>query len=578
MKRHGALIVLLALATAVMLAGCWGSSKSTSVTVGGGGGTAATATNVGIDVCHNCHSATAQNGVGIFDAWKTGRHGNDNNSPAYSLSSSCAACHDPQGDGILLTNISGFTSTRPVIGCEACHGGGSEHYGVGPIGGPTAGYYAVAATTGQSSQYNTCTGCHQDSSPYHSTESWNYITDTHFDNGARAVNTTIQGYVIRKALNTACTDCHNPHSAGLTENLQWAASAHGEFGGEGWKHYDWKLSSRRDCQRCHTTTGFVNYVTDQSTYNAANNVFVATDNQAEMLYCYGCHQLGSGGFLVARRAVDNAYLPSGPGVNNTTTITGLGSSELCINCHSGREPGSQVKANLAASPTGPDNTSFGSFNSHYLLAGATLFQDNTFSVSDNQFIGPGAYQFVGNNYANPTAFTHNTIGGSTQGPCVGCHMTSPNVTGNNATGKHSFLPFTYTSGAVDNITSTQCASCHGVTTSALSVVGINASRTTYATRVAELKTDLESRGIYYNSASYPYFYSDNTWASSKQFKTWATKAGTLGISTEDLVGVAFNLNYFTHEPGAYAHNDVYTYRVLYDSIIKIGVTPSFGRP
>lgn len=585
MKRHQGLLILTVFLLAALLVGC--SDKSTSLDVGGGGGTAATATAVGIDVCNNCHANTAVNGEAVFLAWSVSRHGNSNDSPSYPPSASCIPCHDPDGDSANLIGYAGPGSTpapRNVVGCEACHGGGSLHFGVGPIG-----FFAKVATTGKSSQYNTCTGCHPDSNPFHSvtTEPELIIIDTHFDNGARAAGSDLQGYVIRTALETSCGDCHIAHEFDLTENLQWKASAHGDVAGAGWKNYDWKLASRQSCQQCHTTTGFVNYTNDQLTYDPANNVFAAVDNQSEMLYCYGCHQSGEHGMLAARRVVDNAYLQAGPGTANTVVITGQGDSELCINCHSGREPGAQIKANLAASPTGPDNTSFGSFNSHYLLAAATLFQDNTFSAADNQFIGPGAYQFVGKSYAKPSLFEHDIIGtpadptattaaARKQGACVGCHMTSPAGASNDPTyGSHIFLPFHLDgAGAIDNVTSASCVGCH-VGGLALTPAGLNNLKTVYKNRIAELKTALEGVGIFYNINRYPYFYANA--GSTTQFKTWATKAASLGLSTEDLVGIAYNLNYFSHEPGAWAHNDYYTQRVLFDSIEKLGVAPTFTR-
>ena len=574
MKRHRGLFILTVFAVASLLVGC--GDKSSSLDVGGGGGVAATATAVGIDVCNNCHANSAVNGEAIFLGWSLSRHGNSNDSPSYPLSAICIPCHDPDGDSAELIGYAGPGSTpapRNVVGCEACHGGGSLHFGVGPIG-----FYAQVATAGRSAQYNTCIPCHPDSSPYYSLTTYpeRNILDTHFDNGARAVGSDIQGYVLRPALETACTDCHISHEFDLTENLQWKSSAHGDVAGEAWKHYEWKGADRQDCQRCHTTTGFVNYTNDQLGYNPANNVFVAAGNQSEMLYCYGCHRLGERGMRAARRAVDNAYLPVGPGRTDTMVIAGLGDSIICMNCHSGREPGSQVKANLAATSTGPDNTSFGSFNSHYLLAGATLFQDNSFSAADNQFIGPGAYQFVGNDYAKPIVFAHDVVGGSTSGPCVGCHMTSPDVAGDSTTGTHSFLPIRHdVTGAVTAVTSTSCNSvaCHD---GDMTAVALEVLKQEYQDHIAELKAALQTIGIYYNKNSYPYFYANAGF--TVQFKTWASKAAGLGISTEDLVGAAYNLNYFTYEPGAYTHNSVYASRVLYDSIDKVGGSPTFARP
>lgn len=97
MKRHHGLFVLMALGLAILLAGCWGSDKSTSVDL-----TTAQPTNVGDTICEQCHSATidpqTQESI-VFQYERSSPHKEANN-----------------GNG-----------------CEACHGGGSLHYGQGPI-------------------------------------------------------------------------------------------------------------------------------------------------------------------------------------------------------------------------------------------------------------------------------------------------------------------------------------------------------------------------------------------------------------------------------------------------------------
>jgi cytochrome c5 len=182
MKRNSILSALLAVGITALLAGCWGSEKSTSVEVTGGGSVIASATAVGIDKCHNCHANTAVGAARIFDAWAGSRHANLDNTvnPVDNLvhgtepsttSGTCTDCHDPDVDSVNLAMYAGpgnSATARSVIGCEGCHGGGSLHFGVGPIGGPALATYAKPATTGQSSQYNTCIGCHEANSPSHS--------------------------------------------------------------------------------------------------------------------------------------------------------------------------------------------------------------------------------------------------------------------------------------------------------------------------------------------------------------------------------------------------------------------------
>lgn len=589
MKRYTEFTLIIALAAAMLLPGCWGSSKSTSVSAGGGGGVLATATAVGIDKCHNCHSNTAVGGAGIFLSWEESRHGNlDNTFDAWdnalgttnyhgfrpsSTSATCIVCHDPNGDSAnvpfyLSQNTDPLANTtRNVIGCEACHGGGSLHFGVGPIGGPTLGEFAVAASTGQSSQYNTCTGCHDDS--FHGTSSYRIIGDTHYDNASRAIGSNIEGYVIRKSKDTACVDCHNPHTLSLPINRQWAASRHGDFTGEAWKHYQWTASNRTACQRCHTTSGAINYLTDPANYDPANNDFSwldspATDNRSEMLYCYACHTNYYGG-LRAPGAITASYT----GVDPEPVFPDSGASNICLSCHTGRESGDSIKAKVASF----DNVSF--INSHYLAAGG-----NVFAVT--------GYEYDSRDYSIPSSDQHDKIGQGTtgvsavddnyrNGPCVSCHFDSrdpnrlsPLTRYSDNTLSHTLSPLTRYSDT-DLALNPVCINCHGSrgegSNSGILWLGDDATAATlqgtthkarYQAALEALKVQLELNGYAYTTG-YPYFSTKN-WLSPGDTDTTGETTGKANM------GAAFNYNLLLHDPGGVAHNRRYTRRLIYDSI------------
>ncbi len=773
MKRHHILPVLATLATALLFAGCWGSSKSTTLQITGGSSVADTATAVGIDKCFTCHagrldvSNPADNGVTIFNMWANSKHGNPDPQSHASYANfadpTCggARCHDPNGDGMKMLQLGPLGSlystaaNRPVVGCEACHGGGSEHFGVGPMAYPfpnatacgqchnvasppqahitfhqngfggkgnpgifeaysasphavsiNSHVYADAAkttviarcakchtdegarkfrlidnvatgspidcavlnpalanvnnvqcrtchkahgaggvsvagvvtnddssllkratgvvgTSYKSAQYNTCTACHQEVPQIHSPTDPlyphpNQITANH------AVGNTVLGIIVNDNAATACTECHNPHSADLTENRQLMASGHGDNTLNGaWNEGFTTNVSSSYCQRCHTTTVYVDYTTDQTlAYNSAVHTAAFAANgtvrngvtRQETLYCRACHKPASTGFTVARRTPQAARIPgdSGAGITsaNYTTIyaqiAGYGDSELCMNCHSGRlgRNGTVLPSLVTAKTTGLvsiDNIAMPS-GSHNMPSLWAVFQDNVNLI--------GAYRLPGKNYNNLSYYAHNKIGttaaldhsgnplwtDNSTGPCVGCHMSSPNVTDNATTGKHSFKPV-----AKDNndvivaVTSTTCVKCHAGAY-ALTPASLEEAKGTFNAHLAEFDAALLTQGILRVGSSFKNA-SDNS-----ALVTWATKAvairdNTAGHNTitstlsgtsaslagVDLLGICWNFQYLdssqvTADAGIWAHNNAYANRLVYDAIEALGIRPSFTRP
>jgi hypothetical protein len=111
MKRHHGRYIILALALAALLTGCWGSDKSTSLELG----VAPQPARVGSAQCTNtCHAATV----------------------------------DITGNPIATTWAASTHYTVAGVQCEDCHGGGGNHFGVGPIPYPNP----------QPAQCNVCHG------------------------------------------------------------------------------------------------------------------------------------------------------------------------------------------------------------------------------------------------------------------------------------------------------------------------------------------------------------------------------------------------------------------------------------
>jgi hypothetical protein len=182
-------------------------------------------TKVGMDVCTNCHPGqTAQ--------WMTGQHSNsdggDLNSegfPSYVMfgtNDTCQLCHDQLGDGHRLVPLLTGNVPRPVIGCESCHGGGAEHFGVGPIPYPKP-------------NYQRCGQCHSASFPashlpYHPNGD-NIVEDYENSKHFQSINehTLVQTAAAKSKtvlVNALCSRCHTDDGFKLYQDTVLPTMSH----------------------------------------------------------------------------------------------------------------------------------------------------------------------------------------------------------------------------------------------------------------------------------------------------------------------------------------------------------------
>jgi len=504
-----------------------------------------------------------------------------------------------------------------AINCQTCH----EH------GGTLRAQYTQVSTTDSTrvawdpnknykvDQFDLCTSCHtylsndgvtvvstgnatNTTAPtteahYHYNR-WNrMIATTHYDNpatGTTAAGTTIEGYVIRTKGANPCFDCHGHEaktSTGSTTEstiyTDWAKSAHAggiltaketvaagyttaqrtdqtnavmaagatDATGIAWTHYNWDdTASRGACQRCHTSTGAANFMTNPATYDSTGNgnsfthlsgwtTTSKTSAQQEVLYCWGCHTNAATGSLRTPGALTFTYTNGA-----TATYPDVSGSNVCMSCHTGRETGDSIKLD----PDADGNRSF--INSHYLTAGGTLF-------------GTTGYEYAGRDYTNPSYFKHDKIGSSSavgtgsNGPCVGCHMSTPN--------SHKYTNVTKDSaGTITAITSTACATCHTGNYALTAQILVDEEHE-YMQTLDAAKAVLASKGMHFYNA-HPYFYTAAYVAggTNTAFTNWA---GVYGLALwKDTMGAAFNINLLIHDPGGYAHNRIYSKRLIWDAI------------
>ncbi|TSK05777.1 MAG: cytochrome C [Geobacter sp.] len=493
----------------------------------------------------SCHAGSVSPGTGklIVQEWLASSHNTAN-------AAGCADCHEPHP---------GHPSS-----CSKCHGGGS---GVALLNPDASGK---------------CGKCHGLAFP---NDLMVRLAPQHFGNMTTSFSDSKYraSYVSSNYVGN-CRKCHNPHNptAAINVNRDWADSGHGNVT-KARANYDFKTRGTYEpasttfqyyCVRCHTSTGYINFVTSgfkvqkpfagpgyQVVQNYPQKVAPGAaqpadapspDKSKEVTGCDVCHDNGNGrAYSWVARTVAPAVIyynfssaNSSPTVklnNKATTYPDVTESNICVPCHSGRGIGSMIYDAVAA---GMDFSNTNTPGAHDRAAAALVFRT-------------GGYEFPGRNYV-PDYFLHRFIGVANEhgtgnrGPCVTCHMN------NDAT--HTFLPVQEDSeGIISAITSKTCAHCH-IGVHELSPAFLQSEKDGYAAAIAMLnvlKTD-------------PTLPASTLNPSRSKVRPLANKNSDYNAAFPgggaNTMGAFFNSSLLQNDPGAFAHNRIYTKRLIYDSI------------
>lgn len=516
--------------------------------------------------CIDCHQSAISPGTAknIAEEWKLSSHNTSN-------AAGCADCHEPEAG-------------HPT-NCNRCHSGT-------PAGVPGASNH-VSNNPDRDGKCNKCHG--RDSGV--------------FPTGAKSAHFQSINYPVTFGAYTAsyvstsyignCRKCHNPHNpTGHNEyNRAWAKSGHGDTTAGSRTSRDFKLfgtsqpanlaytnsspSPTTDqtviaagtpvCVRCHTTTGFLNFV--NSNFLSVIPFGSNTDKTKEVTGCDACHT----DYAFSVRAVPPVtiyYNFSGTTnghvkiQNNAVLFPDLGSSNVCIPCHAGRGVGSEI--NLLNS-RGVDFTRINSPSSHD-FSGAALMTAKS------------GYEFAGKEYTTGIGADtgHDTAGLNTgKGPCITCHMNKATKSDShtfNPVVLGSVFPLFTTNRTWEQVYSVSSASqaaltisekpslscnateCHVRAGDPLTVTGLTRTKEEYISALAVLNKWI--RLVRYVPAN-PVAPFNSTTNNARSTTDWTY----LGLGTgPDLMGAAFNLSTLNNEPGAYAHNPLYAKRLVYDSI------------
>ena len=348
-------------------------------------------------------------------------------------------------------------------------------------------------------------------------------------------------------LNSAISTPVDMANARRDDPGHFAASA------EAFRHWDAEGLVPGDCAKCHSADGLPQFLDEASrSRDGITGVNVAT-MPSSGFNCATCHSDVSTFELFQ---VNSVRFPGGAVL---TFGEGEGSN-LCINCHQGREANATVQAAIRRAEVGADEVSAAlSFrNPHYFAAGATLFGSEA----------AGAYQYEGKEYAG--RFVHveafdtcsechdaHSLGVKVEF-CSSCHVgaTTPEAAKSIRGPAHTADydgDGDASEGIGDEIDALHAMLWEAIKTYAVETEGVDA--------------------IVYDSHAYPYFFIDTDGDGEagpgeaifpNRYVTW----------TPRLLGAVYNYTWVAKDPGAYAHNATYMLQILFDSLEDVGADVS----
>lgn len=321
-----------------------------------------------------------------------------------------------------------------------------------------------------------------------------------------------------------------PSTQSKVEKL-WKTSGHAESSAEAFRHWDEDGEVPTSCAKCHSTPGFVDFITDGVVNSAAQ---IGTTVECEV-----CHTNPEEGTL---RSHTSVIFPSGVLVEN------LGPEALCMECHQGRASTVTVDDAITDAGITEDDTpsaSLGFVNIHYYAAAANQFGT----------VAKGGYEYSGNSY--DARFSHVTG----YNACITCHN------------PHSL--------EVDLLS---CNTCHtGITDpkniryygSFVDYDGDGDMTEGVYYEIEGLKEKLyeaiqaygnqTGNPIVYDAQAYPYFFNDTN-GDGVIDSSEANFGNRYRSFTARLLKATYNYQVSQKDPAGFAHGGKYIIEFLYDSI------------
>jgi hypothetical protein len=257
------------------------------------------------------------------------------------------------------------------------------------------------------------------------------------------------------------------------------------------------------------------------------------------LLCTTCH---SDLATFARHEVAAVPFPSGASLD-----TGNPDSNLCLNCHQGRE--STVSVDRAIGDLADDTATedLGFRNVHYFAAGATLFGTEA----------KGGYEYEGQTYVGRNEHVEGYVS------CTECHDA------------HAL-----------EVKVDACSTCHtgieepeeiresdtdfdGDGDVEEGIAGEIATLHEALNAAMQAKASAAEAPIVYDSHAYPYFFNDTN-GNGEPDEDEVNYGNSYNAWSPRLLRAAYNYQYGAKDTGGYAHNGQYVLQLLYDSLKDIG--------
>jgi len=333
----------------------------------------------------------------------------------------------------------------------------------------------------------------------------------------------------------------------------------GHFAGdtEPFRHWDSEGEVPAGCAKCHSATGLPEYIanggTELLTKSGVQITGVVAQPTANGFACSTCHDEAN---WPNRYAVTSVPFPSGVSLTFSTEKDADGNlvpvdSNLCIECHQGRESTVTVNNYLSGKPADTVDPKISFKNVHYFAAGATLFGD----------AAKGAYQYEGQKY----------LGQNTVHPlnkCADCHdVHQLTVKADACKTCHTNVSTVADLDKIRATTDTTDWNGNGDVTEGV-YAEIDGFRQALYAAIQAYAEKKAGTPIVYDANTYPYFMIAGPDGKPALNDKGATSA--YNAWTPRLLEAAYNYQYSIKDPGAFAHNPQYVMQFLYDSTKDLG--------